>query len=180
MKYAHAIAVLLLAILPAFAGQEEKRKLAAELLKRMKFERNMEQSFAVARQMQMAQLKSMTLSNFDAAAARDVREKAMNYLQQELSWKNLKEEFVTAYADVFTEDELRGLVEFYKSPAGQSYVEKVPTLMQRSGEITQKRMVEIGPKIRSMVGDAAEEHKANAPLMLRPESRAPANPESAK
>lgn len=173
MNWKNMFLLLLLPAAVAQAGQDERRKLAGELLECMKFERNMEQSFAVARQMQMAQVKSMTLSTFDAKAAKEVRERAMNYLQQELSWKNLKEEFVTAYAEVFTEEELAGLVAFYKSPAGKSYVEKVPTLMQRSGEITQKRMVEIGPKIRSMVGEAAEEHKAAAPLMLKPENRRP-------
>ncbi len=159
------LCVLLLAM-PAFAGEAERKKLAEELLGLIKFERNIEQSFAAARQMQMAQVKTMTLSDFDAAAARAVREKTMDFLQEQLSWKNLRDEFIAAYAEIFTEEELKGLVNFYKTPVGQAYVAKVPEMMQRSAEITQRHMLEIAPKIQQIVKDAAEQQKAALPVKI--------------
>lgn len=149
---------------PAFAEGGERMKLAEELLGLMKFERNIEKSFEAARQMQLAQVRSMTLSAFDAAAAREVRERTMDFMQQQLSWKNLKDEFVAAYAETFSEDELKGLVAFYKSPTGRSYVDKVPMVMQKSSEITQRRMLEIAPKVQEIVREAAEQQKSVLPV----------------
>lgn len=153
------------------AGEKERKELAEELLGLMKFDRNIEQSFAAARQMQMAQLKSQTLSMFDAVAAREVRERTMDFMQEQLSWKSMKDEFIGAYAEVFSEDELKGLVAFYKSPAGKNYVEKVPQVMQKSSEITQRRMLEIAPKVQEIVREVAEQQKAVAPI--KAESRKP-------
>jgi len=178
MKNKIIIFIMLLTSLPAFAGDAERRELAGELLTLLKFDRNIEASFAAARQMQMAQLRTSPLPMADAATARDLREKTMDYLQQELSWKNLKDEFIGVYAEAFTEDQLHDLINFYKSPTGQAYIGKVPVLMARSAEITQKRMGTIAPEVQRMVHEAAEKQKA-AIVIPSPEKPAP-KPEPAK
>lgn len=142
----------------------ERLKLAEELLTLMRFDRNMEQSFAAARQMQLAQLKAVNLSRLDAAAAAEVRERTMDVLQKELSWAKMKDEYIAAYAVALTKDELKAFVEFYRSPAAKAYVEKVPELMKRSAEISQRRVMAIGPQVQAIVRDVAEQQKALAPL----------------
>lgn len=173
MKFRRVGLCVFLFALPVFAGEAERKKLAEEALVLMKFDRNIEQSFAAARQMQMAQVKTMTLSDFDAVAAKEVREKTMDFMQEQLSWKNLKDEFIAAYADIFSEEELKGLVEFYKSPVGKAYVEKVPQMMQKSAEITQRHMIEVGPKVQAIVREEAEKQKATLPLQIKSETRNP-------
>ena len=177
MKLRCVALLFLVFALPVFAGETERKKLSEELLGLMKFERNMEQSFAVARQMQMAQLKNMALSDFDAAAAKEVREKTMDFMQQELSWKNLKDEFVAAYAEVFTEAELKALVDFYRTPTGAAYVDKVPQMMQRSSEITQRRMATIGPKVQQIIAEAAAKQKSLLPMVVAPRRAGAQTPE---
>ncbi len=48
---------------------------------------------------------------------------------------------------MFSEDELRALIESFKSPAGTKYVEKSPDVARKSMEIGQRRGMEIGRKI---------------------------------
>ena len=170
-KYLMIVVALLLAM-PVFAGVAERKKLSEELLLLMKFDRNVEQGFAAARQMQMAQLKSMTLSTFDAEASAGIRAKTMDYLQANLSWEKLKDEYVASCAETFSEDELKGLIAFYKTPTGKALVEKTPQMMKNSSDIMAKHMVEIAPKIQEIVKEAAEKQKTLAPLMLKPEQRA--------
>ena len=42
--------------------------------------------------------------------------------------RKLQPAYVTAYAEVFSADELRALITFFRSPAGQAYLDKSPEL----------------------------------------------------
>jgi uncharacterized protein len=47
-----------------------------------------------------------------------------------LSWDTLLPIYMRTYRDSFTQDEIDGVNKFYKSPAGQAYVKKLPLVMQ--------------------------------------------------
>ncbi|MEA3213535.1 MAG: uncharacterized protein QOE70_6592 [Chthoniobacter sp.] len=57
-------------------------------------------------------------------------------------WLKLKPEYVKAYADVFTEEELRALIAFYKSPTGQTFLDKTPDLTRKLTAAHQKQIME--------------------------------------
>ena len=65
---------------------------------------------------------------------------------------------IKVYADTFTEEELKGLISFYKSPVGQKFIEKTPELMKRSMELSQKRMQ---PFIQNMVKKTTQQSQKN-------------------
>lgn len=58
---------------------------------------------------------------------------------------DLMERFVPAYAEVYTEQELEAVVQFYESPVGQSVLRKMPLM----GPAAAKVMVEITPRMQS-------------------------------
>jgi uncharacterized protein len=47
-----------------------------------------------------------------------------------LTWDALLPIYLRTYRDSFTQDEIDGVIKFYKSPAGQAYVKKLPLVMQ--------------------------------------------------
>jgi uncharacterized protein len=47
-----------------------------------------------------------------------------------LSWDALLPIYLRTYRDSFSQDEIDGAIKFYKSPAGQAYVRKLPLVMQ--------------------------------------------------
>jgi hypothetical protein len=47
-----------------------------------------------------------------------------------LSWDTLLPIYLRTYRASFTQDEIDGVIKFYKSPAGKAYVKKTPLVMQ--------------------------------------------------
>jgi uncharacterized protein len=74
-------------------------------------------------------------------------------LTQRLSWQKMKPQFAQAYADTFTADDLSGMLAFYRSPAGQDYINKMPGLMAKFNAIGQQQMAGAGPEIQKITND---------------------------
>lgn len=79
-----------------------------------------------------------------------------------MDWQKLKPDYIKLYADVFEEEEIDGMVAFYKTPAGHAMIEKMPTLLARSTEIAQRQMAGIMPEIQKTVEDLKQKSR-NAP-----------------
>jgi hypothetical protein len=60
----------------------------------------------------------------------------------------MKKPMSTAYAQVFTESELAGIIAFLKSPIGRKYVEKTPELTKATGLALRSLVVETSIEIR--------------------------------
>lgn len=141
MKKTIAIIVLGLSILigSAQAQEDTKLKLADKLLIVMEMQKTIEQSFGAATQMMPNQ------ANMPPEA-----KEVMNMIIKELSWENIKTDYIKLYAEVFTEDELKGLINFYESPIGKAYIKKQPELTQKSMMLSQKMMMKVMPKLPGM------------------------------
>jgi hypothetical protein len=73
----------------------------------------------------------------------------------------MKTMLVQVYADTYTEEEVDGILAFYKSPAGQAMLQKMPQLMQRSMAVSQQLMSDLMPEIQKMAKEAGEKAKQN-------------------
>jgi hypothetical protein len=67
------------------------------------------------------------------------REVLQNFLTKYLNWASVREDTITAYAQEFTEPELKKLTEFYKTPVGKKANEKMPKLAFIAGQIGLKK-----------------------------------------
>ena len=95
-------------------------------------------------------VQQMNLTGDKQAEAEKYQQRLNTIMKEELSWDKLKGQFVDVYVDVFSEEELEELVEFYKSPLGQKLIVKMPQLMQESMGLAQKQMQSIIPKIKAL------------------------------
>ncbi|MFT5367755.1 MAG: hypothetical protein ACI8V2_002716 [Candidatus Latescibacterota bacterium] len=123
----------------AQAQEDTQLKLAEKLLTVMELQKTIEQSFAAVTKMIPGQ---------DNPSATDKR--VLDMIMQELSWDTIKHGYITLYADLFTEKELKDLTAFYESPVGQAFVKKQPELTQRSMMLSQQMMMKIIPKLQGM------------------------------
>ena len=80
-------------------------------------------------------------------------ERVFAMLSQRLDWGKMKGQFEQTYADTFSLDELSGMAAYYRSPAGQAYINKTPSLMAKFGAIGQQQMAGAGPEINKMMND---------------------------
>jgi len=144
---------LVLSVTGVNAQETSRRAMAEELLSLMNVQETIEKSFAMIKQMipaQMEKVKQVTGQTNMPANVSGQTDKMMDMMALELSWDKMKEDYITLYADTFTEEELKGIIAFYKSPAGQAFIKKQPELMKRSMEMSQKAMLQIMPKILAM------------------------------
>jgi uncharacterized protein len=150
---------LVLSVGVANAQEASKRAMAEELLNLMNMQENIEKSFAMMKQMIPAQMEKMKQTTGQTNMPSNVAsqtDKMMDMLAAELSWNKMKDNYIILYAETFTEDEMKGIIAFYKSPAGQAFTKKQPELMKRSVELSQKLMMQIMPKIQAMTREMEE------------------------
>src|ERR1700748_291309 len=111
----------------------------------------------------------------------DFQQRVMDVVNQKIGWKALEPDFITLYASTYTEEELDGIVAFYKSPIGQKMIEKTPVLTAKSTQITQQKMSELQPQLNQMVQDFMKQMAAATgkpvPAQTTPTAPTPAKPQ---
>ena len=83
-------------------------------------------------------------------------------LRSELSWETLQPMQVAIYRESFDQDEINGLIEFYKSPLGQRFVNKMPLVTQKSTAAMQVHMQQVLPKLKAAMDQVLAEAKLGA------------------
>jgi len=142
--------------LPAFAQPAAGRPAKIErLLELTKSKAGIDQMVAQI-------LKSMP-SSIPADAPQERRanleaeqKQSMELIQQRMSWERMKPRFARLYEELFTAEEIDGIVAFYESPAGQSMLVKMPELMQRSMALGQEAIQAIIPELQRIHKEAAQ------------------------
>jgi hypothetical protein len=105
------------------------------------------------RQMGMSMTNPSQLTDADKKILDNFMTKLMAAMQETMGWQKLKSEFIDLYAKAYTEEEVDGILTFYKSPVGQSMLAKTPQLVQQSMAISQTHMKEIQPKLEQLTED---------------------------
>jgi hypothetical protein len=104
----------------------------------------------------------------------DFQKRVLDLVNQKVGWKALEPDFVNLYAGTYTEEELDGMLTFYKSAIGQKMLDKTPELMAKSTEITQQKMREIQPEMNQMIQDFMKQMIAATPMPPPPPPSSPA------
>ena len=86
--------------------------------------------------------------------------KTITLLKEELSWEKMEPVYQQIYRDSFTQEEVDGMLAFYKSAAGQALIKKMPMVLQRSMNEMQGRMGPLMQKIQAMTEDTVKELEA--------------------
>jgi uncharacterized protein len=86
--------------------------------------------------------------------------KLLAIVQRELSWEKLEPMYIHLYQELFTEEEIAGMLSFYGTPAGQAVVNKMPTLVQQSMLQMQEMRQKLGPEIRRIQQEFISEFRA--------------------
>jgi hypothetical protein len=103
--------------------------------------------------------KGRPLSADEQATLDKQQAKMSAILKEELSWDKVKDQYVRAYREMFSQEEIDGLIAFYQTPVGQSLMNKQPELTNRTMAILQQRMAPVMQRIQKMSEEAALELK---------------------
>jgi uncharacterized protein len=81
-------------------------------------------------------------------------------MKELLDWKKLEPMYVRIYQKSFSQQEVDGMIAFYKTPAGQAVIAKMPAVMQNTMDEMQQMMGPVMQKVQHMQQDVAAEMKA--------------------
>ncbi len=84
----------------------------------------------------------------------------MSILKEELAWEKLEPLYMRIYQQSFTQDEVNGLVAFYKTPTGQALINKMPVVMQNTLNEMQQRMGQMMQRVQRMQQEIVAEIQA--------------------
>src|ERR1041384_3240668 len=90
------------------------------------------------------------------------RSEVIAMMKDLLDWKKLEPMYVRIYQKTFTQQEIDGMIAFYKTPAGQAVITKMPTTMQNTIDEMQQMMGPVMQKMQQMQQDVAAELKAES------------------
>jgi len=82
-------------------------------------------------------------------------------MRKELSWEQMEPMYLEIYQKSFTQEEVDGLLSFYKSPAGVASIKKMPVVMQETVVTMQQRMGPMMARVQQAVEKAVKESEKN-------------------
>lgn len=149
--------------IPAFAQPASKGSVK-ELLKITKSEQFLGQMSPQINNMMHSSIEKLTrgkkLTTKQELALVNYSQELGKIMQEELTWAKLEPEMIKIYAEEFTQEEVDGMIQFYKTPVGQSTIDKMPIVMQKSMQVGYKQMDAITPKIMQAAEKFAKEMQA--------------------
>lgn len=81
-------------------------------------------------------------------------------MKELLDWTKLEPMYVRIYQKSFSQQEVDGMIAFYKTPAGQAVIGKMPAVMQNTMDEMQQMLAPAMEKIQRMQQDVVTEMKA--------------------
>jgi len=121
------------------------------------------------RDMQAGVTEMVAQENFTPEQRREIEQYATKLAakfvalnSEAFSWQKMKQQFIPVYREAYTQEELKGMIAFYRSPLGRSVAEKKPRVAQRLMEIKQRNMVVLMPKWKTALQEALTEGEAPA------------------
>jgi uncharacterized protein len=109
-------------------------------------------------------MKGRTISEADQKVIDRMTAKVIGTMKEELNWEKLEPLYLTIYQKSFSQEEVEGMLAFYKSPAGSALIKKLPVVMHETMASMQERMGPMMQRMQSAIKSTVEEitaEKAN-------------------
>jgi uncharacterized protein len=119
-----------------------------------------EQLDSMMQGMMQQTLAGHTLTPEQQTIIDDMRARMVAIFKEEMSWSVFEPMMIEIYRTTFTESEVQGMLQFYKSDPGRAVVAKMPAVMQASVQLTQQRLSTMLPKIQQLQQETSARLKA--------------------
>jgi hypothetical protein len=113
------------------------------------------------RSMKQALAGQSTLTADQQTIMDRMRTQMIALIREDMKWETLEPMFIDVYKQSFTQKEVDGMLDFYKSEPGQAVIAKMPLVMQNTMQAMQGRMAVMLPKLQQLQQDAIAELKAS-------------------
>ncbi len=174
MRYVMILSLLAVSILPVQAAPPSEGSVE-EMLKCLQVDKLLTGALAQMtdgmnkgmEQKLQTTVGSRELTPAQKAAIDRFRKKFSQTIQEDLSPGKVRAIYLQCYKETFSQDEVDGIIAFYKSPAGQAISEKYPQVMQKAQTMMQAKMAPMSTKVQVAMDDMIKElentQKSEAP-----------------
>lgn len=159
MKIRFYLPLLAALSLPLPADQASHQKAASDIIELFTGPQVFRSSFAIGLE---PMLENMRNKGASEDLLKEFRQAFNDWLDEDLKWDDMKAEIVALYVREFTEPELTEIMTFYRTPAGQKTVQKLPILMQEGAQIGQAFARKKEPALMNRLEKIMAKHKAAA------------------
>ncbi|MDO8890960.1 MAG: DUF2059 domain-containing protein [Sulfurimicrobium sp.] len=90
----------------------------------------------------------------------NMKSRMTTLVQGTLTWEKLEPMYLRFYKETFSEEEVSGILAFYKTPSGQAMIQKMPVLMQKTMVEFQKQTSGMAPQMQKIQQDFVAEMAA--------------------
>lgn len=142
------IAVCLLAaspVMPAHADEASHRRVAEELLILSESDKNFEKGFLLGYNATVKDLPP------------EMQKAGLAFGAKYLTWDAIKEDVIKLHMESFTEEELKDITAFYRTPTGKKSISLMPTLLAKNVEIVQQKLAEHRDELITSMAAAKKE-----------------------
>jgi hypothetical protein len=141
------------------ASEDSHREAAEELLKVSKADEMFRGIWKHVKQSVEQDFQRFETPENVAPVINNYKEKIFTLIEKNLGFEGMKDDLTTIYMTTYTEDEIRAISAFYKSEAGQKFLDKMPQLTQKSFAMTRKKQKEIIKEIVALKKEMEEKIK---------------------
>jgi len=148
--------VLLVSLLacPALASSPPSDDSIQELLtvtqSRKLLDESMSQLDTMMQQTMQQMIAGKDLTPEQETILNDLQVRTVALLKGELQWETFEPMVIDIYKKSFTQEEIDGMLTFYRSPAGQAVIVKMPVVMNHTMQALQGRMQSIFPRLQAL------------------------------
>jgi hypothetical protein len=107
-------------------------------------------------------LDQMRAKGAPADLVEAIHAEARNFFQENFNWDTMRPKLAKLYADNYTEAELKEIIAFYQTPAGQKTIAKMPVLMQQSLAMSMADVQANMSEFQRRVGALIQEYQKKA------------------
>ncbi len=160
-----SFALALLLVLPTLAHADDasRRAKVEEMIHITKMDQMMSQLMNQMSERMKALTTKQTANLNMSADQRKVFDDYQAHIHQimadSISWDKLKPLIITVYSETYTDEEVDGILAFYRTPAGQALIAKSPQLVAKTMDLVQKQMLDAQPKIQQATDDFTHQMK---------------------
>lgn len=153
------ICILILCNTPVFADEQSHRKLASEFMVLTDVEELMTQTFKSIKDSQAKKTADLQYPGKSPEKDKVFLDRVQKYMDGKLVWNNFKKSYEEVYTAVFSEEELKALVDFYSSPVGKKIQKNGLELRRKLLQSTQMQLKDFGLQLKKIEKDFLDEQK---------------------
>jgi hypothetical protein len=105
------------------------------------------------------QLHGATPSPEQQRANDNMKRKMADLFRRTLSWEKFEPMNTQMYKESFNQEEIDGMLAFYRTPAGQAVINKMPVLLQKMMVQVQANQQQMAPQIQQIVREYCSDLK---------------------